>query len=70
MYGYWDEDIIKDCCILRCDVGYEFLGCYVIWYMYRKWKWNYDIFSCCKGKDMSLCVNVEKYYFFYIVKFK
>lgn len=26
--------------------------------------------SCYKSKDMSLCVNVENYYFFYIVKFK
>lgn len=70
MHGYWDEDTTKDRCILRCDAGYEPSGWHVIRYMYRKWKWNHDIPSCRKGKDMSLCANAEKYYSSYTAKSK
>lgn len=60
MHGYWDEDTTKDRCILRCDAGYEPSGCHVIRHMYGKWKWNHDIPSCHKGKDMSLYVQTQR----------
>lgn len=54
LYGYWEEDTRNNRCILRCDSGYEPSGCHIIRYSQKQRKWNHDVPSCQKGKDMSL----------------
>lgn len=53
-HGYWDEDTVSGRCILRCDGGYEPSGCHVIRYSHRHGKWNHDVPSCQKGKNISI----------------
>lgn len=55
-HGYWDEDTVSGRCILRCDGGYEPSGCHVIRYSHRHGKWNHDVPSCQKGKNISISV--------------
>lgn len=54
LHGYWDEDTRNNRCILRCDSGYEPSGCHIIRYSQKERKWNHQVPSCQKSKEMSL----------------
>lgn len=51
--GYWVEFNNDGRCILRCDDGYEPSGCHVIRYSHSEGKYNHDVPSCQKSKDIT-----------------